>query len=170
MAGHRKLGRPTDQRKALLRGLVTELLMNGKVMTTLPRAKEVRKIAEKAITLAVRECDNTVTVQKEINNEKGQLVEITVVNDTPSRLAARRQIMALVYEVPLPREDKESKSDYKERTAEVAHPLTEKILREIGPKYKKRAEEKGQQGGYTRILKLGPRRGDAAETVILELV
>jgi large subunit ribosomal protein L17 len=170
MAGHRKLGRPTDQRKALLRGLVTELLMSGKVTTTISRAKEVRKIAEKIITLAIQECENTVTVEKATLNEKGQQVEVTVTNDMPSRLAARRQIMALIYDVPTPQKEDESKSDYKERAAEVAHPLVEKIFREIGPKYKKRAAEKGQGGGYTRMIKMGPRRGDAAEMVILELV
>jgi large subunit ribosomal protein L17 len=170
MAGQRKLGRPTDQRKALLRGLVTELFQNGKVTTTITRAKEVRKIAENIITLAIDECDSTVTVEKTINNEKDQSVETKFVNDSPSRLAARRRIMAMIYEAPIPRGEKEKKDDYLERIEGIRHPLMEKIFREIAPKYKKRAQDLGQRGGYTRILRLGPRRGDAAEAVVLELV
>ena len=92
--GNRKLGRPTNQRKALLRNQVTNLIWYGKIETTLDRAKEVRSIAERLITVAIRECDNTVEVKKTTNNEKGQTVELTVVNDTPTRLAARRRVMA----------------------------------------------------------------------------
>lgn len=168
--GYRRLGRPGDQTRAMLRGLVTELLQNGKVTTTATRAKEVRRIAEKIITMAVDECDNTVTVEKTVNNEKSQSVEIRIINDAPSRLAARRRIMAFVYEAPIPRKDKEKKDDYLERIEGINHPLVEKLFREIGPKYKKRAQDVGQKGGYTRVLKLGPRRGDAAEAVVLELV
>ena len=91
---NRKLGRPADQRKALLRNQVTNLIWYGRIETTLDRAKEVRSIAERLITVAMRECDNTVEVKKTTNNEKGQTVELTVVNDMPSRLAARRKIMA----------------------------------------------------------------------------
>ena len=159
MGQYRKLGRPTDQRIALLRGQVTELLNNGKIITTDTRAKEVRSIAEKLITLAVRECENTVEVTKSTQNEMKQTVEITVKNDMPSRLHARRQVMEILYKVPLAREEDETKN-----------PVVSKLFDEIGPKYKKRAEEKGQMGGYTRIIKMGPRRGDSAEMVILELV
>ena len=167
---NRKLGRPADQRKALLRNQVTNLIWYGKIETTLARAKEVRSVAEKLITLAARECDNTVEVQKETNNEKGQTVMLTVVNDMPSKLHVRRRMMSYLYEIPIPREKDESKSDYRERTKDNNHPVIEKLFREIGPKYKKRAEDKGTGGGYTRIVKKGPRRGDSAEMVILELV
>jgi len=170
MSGYRKLGKPTDQRMAILRSQVTALLENGSVKTTLHRAKEVRKIAEKLITLAVKECDNSITVTKKSKNEKGQLVEIEVINDSPSKLAARRKIMAKTYDVKPRREDKESKSQYRERLDGVNHPLADKMFKEIGPHYKERKEEKGNGGGYTRILKLGPRKGDGAEMVILELV
>ena len=64
----------------------------------------------------------------------------------------------------------EDKVDYLERKKDIKHPVVEKLFREIAPKYKKRAAEKGQGGGYTRIVKKGPRRGDAAEMAILELI
>lgn len=167
---NRKLGRPTDQRKALLRNQVTNLIWHGKIETTLARAKEVSSMAEKLITLAARECDNTVEVTKNTNNEKGQTVVLNLVNDAPSKLAARRRMMAYLYEIPMTREADETRKEYKARTREVKHPVVEKLMREIGPKYKARAAEKGIGGGYTRIIKKGPRRGDGAEMVILELV
>ena len=167
---NRKLGRPTDQRKALLRNQVTNLIWYGRIETTLPRAKEVSSVAEHLITLAVRECDNTVEVTKETKNEKQQIVNLTVTNDSPSRLHARRQIMSYLYDIPELKKADESKKEYRERTGAVKHPVVEKLFREIGPKYKARKAEKGIGGGYTRIIKKGPRRGDAAEMVILELV
>jgi large subunit ribosomal protein L17 len=167
---NRKLGRPTDQRRALLRNQVTNLIWYGKIETTLTRAKEVSSAAEKLITLAARECDNNVEVTKDTNNEKGQTVVLNVVNDGPTKLAARRRMMRYLYEIPEPRKADETKTEYRERTNVVKHPVVEKLMREIGPKYKKRAQEKGQGGGYTRIVKKGPRRGDGAEMVILELV
>ena len=91
---NRKLGKPSDQRVALLRNQTTALLWNGKVVTTEARAKEVRSIAEKIITLAVREYDNSQTVEKESRNEKSQIVKRDVVNDKPSKLTARRAMMA----------------------------------------------------------------------------
>lgn len=170
MATERKLGRPSDQRKALLRNQVTNLLWYGKIETTLTRAKEVRSIAEKLITLAVREYDKTVEVTKEFNNDKDQLVTETFTNDAPSKLAARRKIMSYVYDMQEQRKDGESAEDFHARVKDIKHPLVEKMFREYGPKYRKRAEESGQGGGYTRILKLGPRHGDGSETVILELI
>jgi len=169
MGEYRKLGRPTDQRIALLRGQVTDLLNNGKIITTENRAKEVRSIAEKLITLAVRECENTVEVTKTTQNDKKQTVELTVKNDLPSRLHARRQAMEILYKVPLTREEDETKKEYAKRSNQNKNPLTAKLFDELGPKYKKRSAEKGA-GGYTRMIKMGPRRGDAAEMVILELV
>lgn len=166
----RKLGRPADQRKALLRNQATNLIWYGRIETTLARAKEVRSVAERLITLAIRECENTVEVTKEFNNEKGQTVTMTVKNDSPSKLHARRLIMAYLYDVQEQKKDDESKKDFKARTKDVKHPCVEKLFQQIGPKYKARNAEKNCAGGYTRILKKGPRRGDAAEMVILELV
>lgn len=170
MPGHRKLGRPTDQRKALLRNQVSDLLWHGRIETTEARAKEIRKLAEKLITLAVKEYDNTEKVKKEVNNEKGQTVTIEVTNDKPSRLHARRKMMALLYDLKELRKDDETKKEYAQRLREVKHPLIEKLFNEYGPKYRERGEKQNQGGGYTRILKKGPRRGDAAEMVIIELV
>ncbi|HOP72104.1 bL17 family ribosomal protein [Thermoclostridium caenicola] len=174
MPAQRKLGRPTDQRKAMLKGLVTSLFQHGRIETTEMRAKEVRNIAEKLITLAVRECDNftskSVTVSVPVVDSKGRKILKTVTSkngneyqvverekkeelrtvDAPSRLAARRQIMSWVYRV----KDQEGKSIS----------LTNKLFDEIAPKYKDR------KGGYTRMYKLGQRRGDGAEIVVLELV
>ena len=170
MPRQRKLGRPSDQRRALLRNQVTELLWHGRIKTTAARAKEVRSIAEKLITLAINEYDKTVTVTKEMNNERGQTVTKEVVNDLPSKLNARRKMMAYLYDYQEVKGQDESKEDYRERTKDINHPLIEKMFSEYGPKYRKRNEELNSGGGYTRILKLGPRRGDGAEEVIIELV
>lgn len=167
---NRKLGRPTNQRKALLRNQVTNLLWYGRIETTLARGKEVQSLAEHLITVAMRQCDNTVEVTKKTMNDKLQSGEITVTNDAPARLAARRQVMRYLYDMPLTQMEEEDKDDFKKRKADIKHPVVEKLFREIAPKYKKRSEEKGQGGGYTRLIKKGPRRGDAAEMVILELV
>lgn len=113
MPGSRKLGRPTDHRTAMLRGLTTYLLENGKIETTVTRAKEVRAMAERMITLGK--------------------------NDT---LHSRRQALSYI-----------TKED-----------VVKKLFDEIAPKYEDR------NGGYTRIIKTGPRRGDAAEMCIIELV
>ncbi len=164
MATKRKLGRTASQRKAMLRNLTTNLLWYGRIETTEAKAKEVRSIADKMITLAVREYENTVEVEKEFYNDKKQIVKETFVNDLPSKLHARRLMMAYLYDIQETKKDDESKSDYKERTKDNKHPVVEKLFREYGPKYKDR------KGGYTRIYKLGPRRGDAAEMVVLELV
>ena len=178
MAGYRKLGKTSSQRKALLRNQVTALLHNGKIVTTGARAKEVRKIAESLIAMAVREKDNYETVKvtakvarkdkdgkrvKEVVNGKRVTVydevEKEIKKDKPSRLHARRQMLRVLYpvvEVPTTAAGK------KRGTQEVDLPA--KLFDEYGPKYASR------KGGYTRIIKIGPRKGDAAMEVVLELV
>ena len=170
MATQRMLGRSADQRKALLRNQVTNLLWYGRIETTLARAKEVRRIADKMVTLAIREHANTVPAKKEYHNDKGQIVSVDVVNDMPSKLHARRLMMAYLYEMPHVRLEDETKKEYRERTKENNHPLIEKMFREYAPKYQQRNADKNSSGGYTRIYKLGPRRGDAAELVLIEMV
>ena len=113
MSGNRKLGKRTDQRKAMLRAMVTYLLENGQIKTTITRAKEVAPLAEKMITLAKQ-------------------------ND----LAAYRQALGFI-----------TKED-----------VAKKLFQELGPKYA------GRSGGYTRVVRIGPRRGDAAEMAIIQLV
>ena len=178
MAGYRKLGRTSSQRKALLRNQVTNLLYHGKIVTTEARAKEVRKIAEGLIAMAVKEKDNFETVKvtakvakkdadgkrvKEVVDGKKvtvyEEVEKEIKKDMPSRLHARRQMLKVLYpvtEVPTEAAGK------KRNTKEVDLPA--KLFDEIAPKYADR------KGGYTRIIKIGQRKGDAAMEVVLELV
>ena len=170
MATERKLGRTASQRKAMLRNLTTNLLWYGRIETTEAKAKEVRSIVDKMITLAIREYDQTVDVEKEFYNDKKQIVKQTFTNDLPSKLHARRLMMAYLYDIKEAKKDDESKKDYKERTKDNKHPVVEKLFREYGPKYRARNQEKNCAGGYTRMYKVGPRRGDAAEMVIIELV
>jgi large subunit ribosomal protein L17 len=170
MATQRKLGCTSDQRKALLRNQVTNLIWYGRIETTVARAKEVRSITEKMITLAIKEHDKTVESTKSYHNEKGQIVTINVTNDAPDKLTARRLMMAYLYDLKEIRKDDESRTEYRERTKDNRHPVVEKLFREIGPKYRARNESKGCKGGYTRIYKMGPRRGDAAEMVLIELI
>ena len=170
MATERKLGRTASQRKAMLRNLATNLLWYGRIETTEAKAKEVRAIVDKMITLAIREYDKTVEVEKEFYNDKKQIVKQTFTNDLPSKLHARRLMMAYLYDIKEAKKDDENKAEYKERTKDNKHPVVEKLFREYGPKYRARNQEKNCAGGYTRIYKLGPRRGDAAEMVIIELV
>ena len=178
MAGYRKLGRTSSQRKALLRGQVTSLLNNGKIVTTEARAKEVRKIAEGLIALAVKEKDNfeTVTVTakvakkdaegkrvKEVVNGKKVTVydevQKEIKKDKPSRLHARRQMLKVLYDVT---EVPTAAAGKKKNTKKIDMPA--KVFDEIAPKYADR------KGGYTRIVKIGQRKGDGAMEVVLELI
>ena len=178
MAKYRKLGRTASQRKALIRAEVTNLLHHGKIITTEAKAKEIRKVAEKLIALAVREKDNfeTVTVsakvaKKDANGKRLKevvdgktvylydTVEKEVKRDPATKLAARKQMNKVLYVVTdVPKEA----AGKKRNTKRVD--LTNKLFDDIAPRYKER------NGGYTRIIKVGPRRGDGAMEVILELV
>lgn len=165
-----KLGRPSKEKNAMLRGLVSDLLWYGKVETTLARAKSVRSQAEKLITLAINSYDDVVKVKKEIKDDKGVKVKKTVSNDGPKKLQARRAIMAYVMDRQEQRKPKESIEAFEARTEGINHPLLEKIFNVYAPKYSARAKELGQGGGYTRIIKIGQRRGDASEQAIIELI
>lgn len=178
MAGYRKLGRTSSQRKALLRNQVTNLLYHGKIVTTEAKAKEIRRIAEHMIALAVREKDNyeIVTVKakvaqkdkdgkrvKEVVDGKKvtvfDIVDKEIKKEAPSRLHARRQMNKMLYgikEVPTATAGRKKGT----KTIDIAS----KLFDEIAPKYADR------KGGYTRIIKIGPRKGDAAMEVVIELV
>ncbi len=181
MAGYRKLGRTSSQRKALLRNQVTNLLYNGKIVTTEAKAKEIRKIAEGIIALGIKECNNfdTVTIKTKVArkdkdgkrvkevNEAGKKetvydeIEKEIRKDQPSRMHARRQMKKTLYDL------KEVPQDIhgRKKGTKVVD-VAALVLDEIGPKY---AERNGN-GGYTRIVKIGQRKGDAAMEVLIELV
>ncbi len=166
----RKLGMTATQRKAVLRNQASNLLWYGRLETTLMRAKELRPYVEKIITLAINTYDDVVETTITTKDKKGKEVKTKVYKDGVKKLNARRKIFKLVYDLQEQRGEGESMADFKKRTEGVKHPLIEKIFDEIAPKYAQRAEELKQRGGYTRIYKLGERRGDAAETAIIELV
>ena len=175
MAINRKLGRTTDVRMAILKNLTTDLLVSGKVETTLPRAKEVKSIVDSIISLAIKEKDNFEEVEVKVSkakldskgNKVTELVKskngkefLKVVKeettekrqkDMPSRLNARRKIMRKVNKV-------------KDAEGNVID-VPAKLFNEIAPKYADK-----NVGGYTRIIKAGPRNGDAAEVAILQLI
>lgn len=174
MAGTRKLGRPTDQRMAILKTQATDLIKNEKITTTEARAKEVKAIVDSIIALAIREKDNFEEVEVKVSkakvDSKGHKVteKVTSKNgkeylkvvketttekrkkDMPSRLNARRKIMTKINKV------KDADGNNID--------LPAKLFGEIAEQYKDRV------GGYTQIIKKGPRRGDSAEEVILKLV
>ncbi len=165
-----KLGRPSKERDAMLRGLVSSLLWNGKVETTLAKAKSTARQAEKILTLAINSYEDTLKVEKEVKGADGKKVKTTVLNDGPKKLAARKAIMAYVYDLQEQRKPKESITAYKARVEGINHPIVEKIFNVYAPKYAERAKQVGQGGGYTRISKLGLRRGDASQMAIVELI
>lgn len=172
-SGYRKLGRTSSQRKALLRNQVTNLLYHGKIKTTETRAKEVRRIAEKLITLAIKEKDNFEEVEvmakvakKDANGKRvkeivdGKKVTVyeekkkTIKKDKPSRLNARRKILSELYPVTeVPKDGK------KKRSLTKKVDMAAKLFDEIAPKYADR------KGGYTRMIKIGMRKGDGAPEV-----
>ena len=178
MAKYRKLGKTSSQRKALLRNQVTALIYKGKIITTQARAKEVQKIADGLIALAVKERDNYEMVKvsakvplkdkdgkrvKEVVDGKKvtkyEIVEKEIKRDLPSRLHARHQLLKVLYPVT---EVPATNAGRKRGTKKVD--LVAKLFDEYGPKCANR------NGGYTRIIKIGQRKGDGALEVVLELV
>lgn len=155
---------------AMLKNQVSELLWYGQIETTVDRAKAVRSLAEKYITIAMRAYQDDVKVTKTVADAKGAKKEVVFTNDGPKKLAARRRLMAELVDLQEIKGEKESKSAFRAHIKDTKHPLIEKMFKEYAPKYDARKNELGQGGGYTRILKTGTRRGDAAETCILKLI
>ena len=166
----KKLGRETAQHMAILRSQVSTLFWTGRVETTLARAKATASLAEKYLTLAINTYTDTKTVEKDFTNDKGVKSKRKVLVDGPKKLAARRKLMGLVYDLQEIRSKDESKKSFEKRTQNINHPIIEKIFNELAPKYAKRIKEVGTAGGYTRVLKLGVRKGDDAMTALVELV
>lgn len=165
-----KLGKTAEQRQAILRNQASELLWYGKITTTQARAKELQPYVEKIITKAIKVYDLNEETETVTTDKKGKEVKSKSIKDSPKKLAVRRAIMAKLRDLQEVKGFNEKKSDFKKRTADIQHPLMEKLFNEIAPKYAQRAEELGQGGGYTRIYLLGSRRGDGAEEAIIELV
>ena len=165
-----KLGKTAEQRQAILRNQASELLWYGKITTTHARAKQLQPYVEKIITKAIKVYDDNIETESVTTDKKGKEVKSKTIKDSPQKLAVRRAIMAKLRDLQEVKAFNEKKSDFKKRTAEIKHPLMEKLFNEIAPKYAQRAEESGQGGGYTRIYMLGSRRGDGAEEAIIELV
>lgn len=166
----RKLNRPTDERIAVMRSLATNLLWYGKIETTLEKAKELRSYVEKILTKAINTYEDVVKVNKTVVDAKGEKSQKEVVNDGTKKLAARRDIMSKLYNIQEQRAEKESKADFVKRTEDIKHPLIEKIFNVYAPAYAKRNADNNIGGGYTRIVKIGPRNGDNAEMAIIELI
>lgn len=166
----RKLGLNATQRMALIKNQASALLWYGKIETTEARAKEVSAYVEKVLTLAINNFTDTVETEVKVADDKGKETTKTLIKDGVKKLNARRKIMTMIVDLQEVKGYKETKADFKKRTKAVKSPLIEKIFDEYAPKYAARKEEKGQGGGYTRIYKLGPRKGDAAEVAIIELV
>lgn len=167
----RKLGLNATQRVALLKNQASELLWYGKIQTTEARAKDLSAYVAKILTKAIKAYSDTKEETVTVKDSKGKETTKTLIKDGPKKMNARRQIMTMVNDLQEVKGFKESKPDFKKRTRAIKSPLIEKIFDEYAVKYANRKEENnGIGGGYTRIYKLGARKGDAAEVAIIELV
>ena len=159
-----KLGKPTDQRLALIANQASDVLMFGRIETTLDRAKEVAKYVEKCITIAKKGYKDVITEEKKSVDSKGKEKVVKVSKDGASKLNARRKLLALLEDRQEQRAKGEKKDAFVARTSGIRHPLIEKLFDDYAPKYEER------NGGYTRVIKTTVRRGDSAQLAIVELV
>ena len=165
-----KLGRPTDQKLAMVSNLATDLLWFGHIETTFDRAKSAAAFAEKVITLAINAYEDVVTEEKTTLDNNGKEKKVSVSKDGVKKLNARRQIISMLYDRQEKRQKGEKLAAFEARTQGIEMPLIEKIFDEYAPRFAERAKEKGQKGGYTRVLKTTIRRGDNAQMAIAELL
>lgn len=166
----KKLGKPTDQRLAMLSNLVTDLLWYGHIETTFERAKAAARLANEIITLAVNSYEDVVSAEKVTLDNNGKEKKVVVSKDGVKKLNARRKIIAILNDKQYKRAKGEKLNDYKVRTQGIEMPLVEKIFDEIAPRFAERSKDVGQIGGYTRVLKTSIRRGDNAQMALAELV
>lgn len=159
-----KLGKPTDQRLALIANQASDVIMFGRIETTLDRAKEVAKYVEKCITIAKKGYKDVVTEEKKSVDSKGKEKVVKVSKDGASKLNARRRLLALLEDRQEQRAKGEKKDAFVARTSGIRHPIIEKLFDDYAPKYEER------NGGYTRVIKTTIRRGDNAQLAIVELV
>ena len=167
---NKKLGRPTDQKLAMVSNLATDLLWYGHIETTFDRAKSAAAYVEKIITLAVDTYEDVVTVEKSTLDANGKEKKVTISKDGVKKLNARRQIISMLYDRQEKRQKGEKLAAFEARTQGIEMPLVEKIFDEYAPRFAERIKEKGQRGGYTRVLKTTIRRGDNAQMAIVELI
>ena len=166
----KKLGRPTDQKLTIVSNLATDLLWYGHIETTFDRAKSAAAYAEKVITLAVDSYEDVVTVEKTTLDANGKEKKVSVSKDGVKKLNARRKIISMLYDRQEKRQKGEKLAAFEARTQGIEMPLVEKIFEEYAPRFAERIKEKGQKGGYTRVLKTTVRRGDNAQMAIAELL
>ena len=166
----KKLGKPTDQRLALVSNLATDILWFGHIETTFDRAKAAARVVEKVITLAINTYEDVVTTEKVTLDNNGKEKKVTVSKDGVKKLAARRKIIAMVQNRQEQRKKGEKLADFEARTQGIEMPLVEKIFDDLAPKYAERAKESGRKGGYTRVIKTSIRRGDNAQMALVELI
>ena len=166
----KKLGKPTDQRLAMISNLVTDLLWYGHIETTFERAKAAARVANEVITLAVDSYEDVVTAEKVTLDNNGKEKKVAVSKDGAKKLNARRKMLALLNDKQHQRAKGEKLSDFEVRTQGIEMPLIEKIFDEYAPKYAERSKDVNQKGGYTRVLKTKVRRGDNAQMALVELV
>ena len=166
----RKLGKPTDQRLAMLSNLATDILWYGHIETTFDRAKAAARLVEKVITLAVNTYEDVVTTEKVTLDANGKEKKVTISKDGVKKLAARRKMIAMLEDRQEQRKKGEKLADFEARTQGIEMPLIERIFDDIAPKMAERSKELGQKGGYVTVVKTSIRRGDNAQMALAELV
>lgn len=166
----KKLGKPTDQRLAMLSNLASDILWFGHIETTFDRAKAAARIVDQVITLAVNTYEDVETTEKSTKDSSGKDKKVSVTRDGAKKLAARRKIIAMLETRQEHKKKGEKPADFAARTQGIEMPLIEKIFDDLAPRYAERAKTSGSKGGYTKVIKTSVRRGDNAQMALVELV